>query len=214
MEVQLGELTSAGFANAKRIYTEGGHSKTYARLALGSALTSAVSKDDEVTGGVDTTGQPVVGKAFADAPVGSTTLLVQYSTSEVQATWSDCIVGGLQDITTDGCFEASGSVTIGGLSYDYTYTIETHNDNGRTLQGFSTGADKSMRENGDGPYFSTFQKFYDYYGRFDYADAYVLAAFDGSAVTMNGKTFDFSSYDFVGKAGTFFEKSVARRRRC
>lgn len=205
MEVQLAELTSSGFANAKRIYQEGGHSKTYAVLNLGSALTSAVSKGEEVTGGVDTTGQPVVGKAFADTSVGSNTLQVQYSTSTVQATWSDCIVGGLQETITDGCYAASGSIMVGGSSYDYTYAIETGNKNGRTLQGFSTGADKSMRENGDGPYYSTFQKFYDYYGRHDYGDAFVLAAFDGSAVSMNGKTFDFSSYGFTGKAGTFLD---------
>ena len=203
MENELGELNTFGFENAKRIYIEGGHSKSYAVLTLSEStpLASMVTKGDAVLGGIDTTGAPVVGKAFADAAQGSTTLQVQYSTSTVQASYSDCQVGGLVDTVTEGCLATTGSITVGGTTYEYTYDIDTNNDNGRTIQGFSKGADQSMRVNGVGAYFTTFQKFFDYYGRFDYADAFVLAAFNGDAATLNGKTFDFTSYDFTGKAG-------------
>jgi len=203
MENELGELTASGFQNAKSIYREGGHSKSYAELTLTSpaSLASSVTKGDAVIGGTDTTGAPVVGKAFADAPQGSSKLQVQYSTSTVQASYSDCQVGGLVDTVTTGCLAATGSITVGGTTYEYEYDIDTNNDNGRTIQGFSLGADTSMRVNGEGAYFATFQKFFDYYKRFDYADAFVIAALDGGATTLNGKTFDFTSYSFTGKAG-------------
>merc|ERR1719353_1386683 len=54
----------------------------------------------------------------------------------------------------------------------------------RTLQGFSTKAKQVMYDvmiNGvsHGPY-RTYKKFYDYYGDYDYADKWVLAALDGT----------------------------------
>ena len=197
-------MSDVGFANAKRIYEEGGNSKSYALLTLDPALSAMVSKDAEVTGGVDNAGQPLVGKVLEDAAAGSTTLKVQYPTSEVQATWSDCRVGGLPDPVITGCFEASGSIVVDGETYGYTYTVATNNYNDRTIQGFSTKVAEKMRVNGDaeGPYYYTFQKFYDFYGVFDYADAFVSAAFAGESVTLNDKTFDFSTYGAAGKAGT------------
>jgi hypothetical protein len=204
MEDQLGELSDFGFDNAKNIYVKGGHSKTYAILTLTPGLSAMVAKDAEVTGGLDTTGKPVVGKALEDAAAASTMLKVQYSTSEVQASWSDCRVGGLPDPVIDGCFDTSGSITVDGETYAYTYTIETNNYNDRTLQGFSSEADEKMRVNGvaEGPYYYTFQKFVDFYGIYDYADAFVSAALAGTSVTLNDKIFDFSSYGFAGRAGT------------
>lgn len=204
MEDQLGELSDFGFENAQRIYAEGGNSNSYASLALATGLTAMVAKDAEVTGGLDTSGRPVVGKVLEDAAAGSKTLKVQYSVSEVQASWLDCRVGGLPDPVLDGCFNASGLITVNGETYEYTYTVETDNHNDRTIQGFSTKADEKMRVNGAaaGPYYYTFQKFFDFYGIPDYADAFVSAALDGTPVTLGGKTFDFSSYGFAGRAGT------------
>ena len=45
---------------------------------------------------------------------------------------------------------SNGTLTIGSLSgVAYTYDVATNNDNGRTLQGFSTGANKKMRHDED-----------------------------------------------------------------
>jgi hypothetical protein len=44
-------------------------------------------------------------------------------------------------------------------------------------------------------------QFNTYYGAVDYSDQIVTAAFDGNAVTLNGKTFDFSSYGLEPRAG-------------
>ena len=86
---------------------------------------------------------------------------------------------------------ASGTLNIDNVaaSIDYTYVLETDNNNGRTLQGFSTDADSRMRPTGDSSsdYFPAFQKFFDYYGSFDYADKIVMAGFDGTdAGVSNG----------------------------
>ena len=116
-------------------------------LSLTTPLASKVTKGDPVVDGLDTSGRKVVGKAYADASAGTSTLKVQYSTSEVQDSYSDCQVGGLQDTTTTGCYSATGSVSVGGQSYTYEYNVDSDNDNGRTLAGFSTGADTSMRVN-------------------------------------------------------------------
>ena len=214
MEDQLGEYTDGGFQNAKRIYQEGGHSQSYAVLTLGTGLSSAVAPGDKVTGGVDATnGQPIVGQAWAEEGSGSTMLRVQYPTTDVQATWSNCVVGGLVGTVTDGCYAATGNVTVGGQTYSYTYNIASDNDNGRTLQGFSTKAETKMRVNGVGPYYKSFQKFVDYYGRVDYADAFVQAALDGTAVSLNDKTFDFSSYTFTGRAGMLLVSSCCLDQR-
>ena len=47
---------------------------------------------------------------------------------------------------------------------------------------------------------SPFQ-FFDYYGAVDYADKIIAAAFAKTSVTLNGKIFDFSVYDFEPRAG-------------
>merc|ERR1740138_1934406 len=49
----------------------------------------------------------------------------------------------------------------------------------RTLQGFSTKAKKVMYEDCPGCPYKTYKKFYDYYGDYDYADKWVMAALEG-----------------------------------
>ena len=56
--------------------------------------------------------------------------------------------------------KANGTVTAGSLTLEYTYDVASNNDNGRTLQGFSTGANKKMRHDEDESkeFFPDFQK--------------------------------------------------------
>ena len=101
-----------------------------------------------------------------------------------------------------GFTAANGTLTVAGVAnVAYTYDIAENNDNGRTLQGFSTSAQKKMRVNGNGAFYDDFQKFLDYYGDSDYSDKFALAALAGNSLSIGGKTFDFSSYDFEARAG-------------
>jgi hypothetical protein len=77
------------------------------------------------------------------------------------------------------------------------------NSNGQTIQAFSTTANEQMRSNVTGDYLPTFQKYIDYYGAYDYADRIISAAYDGTSIEIDGKTFDFDNYNLMGRAGTF-----------
>lgn len=102
METQLKLFNVTGFTNAQRIYSSGGHSNSYAKLTLGSPLSAAVPIGTAISG-TDTGGDVVTGEAYEAAVAGATTLLFQYSVSSVQATYTECHVGGLVDTETDGC---------------------------------------------------------------------------------------------------------------
>ena len=48
---------------------------------------------------------------------------------------------------------------------------------------------------------SLFFQFFNYYGVYDYSDKIVQAAFTKTSVVLNGKTFDFTNYDYEPRAG-------------
>ena len=129
---QLSSYTDEGMEAARKIYEEGGHSKSYAEVTLSSATTADIAKDEAITG-VDEAGSAVTGKAYADYPAGTTTLWVLYTVPDVQADNVLCKVGGLAEPILDGCLAADGSLTIGGVEYAYTYDPTTDNNNGRVL---------------------------------------------------------------------------------
>ena len=132
LEEQLALKDESSFAAARRIYEEGGNSKSYAEVTLSSGLAAAIAQDDAITGtGID--GSVVMGKASADYPAGTTALNVLYATSDDMATYMNCKVGGLAVPTLDGCFVDSGTLTIAGTDYTYTYDSATQNKNDRTM---------------------------------------------------------------------------------
>ena len=76
-EKQLSLATNESFVNAKRIYNEGAHSKSYAQITLASSgLLNDVSSGDEVLGGVAVDATQVTAIAHKDAPAASTILKV------------------------------------------------------------------------------------------------------------------------------------------
>jgi hypothetical protein len=208
MELELAKCTPESLAAAERIYTEGGHSRSIAEITLSSALTSPVPVDTVISGtAID--GSQVVGTAYEQVSAGATSISIQYQTSDIQANYVNCQVGGLASPNTDGCFEATGSVVIDGVgTVQYTYNPLTDNVNRRTLQGFSTSAEERMNQCANCPY-KTFKMFRDYYGSSDYADKWVTAAFDGTATSFTNGNADFSLYGCDGqqeaiKKGTAF----------
>lgn len=81
-------------------------------------------------------------------------------------------------------------------SFEYNYDPLTNNLNGRTLQGFSTGAKAKMYDCATCPY-PTYDKFYKYYGAYDYGDQWVMAAFNKAKTAFTNGA-DFSVYGDVG----------------
>lgn len=182
MEAQLGLGTDASFANARKIYEQGGHSKSVAQLQLSSGLPVALDKSAQVSG-QSASGVAVYGKLYASYAAGATTIEVQYTTTDSQKNYVQCQVGGLSQPNLVGCFADSGNLDIGGTILNYNYDSRSQNVNKRTLQKFSTEAEQKMYRCENCPY-ATYQKFRDYYGFFDYADKWITAAFDGTGTTF------------------------------
>ena len=105
IETLLSDETDESFAAAQNIYNMGGNSKSYATVTLDSALTGSVAKGNAVTG-TDTTGAEVRGKMYSAYDGGTTTVNIQYVTSDIQESYVGCQVGALPASVqeTSGCF--------------------------------------------------------------------------------------------------------------
>jgi len=132
LEEAIAAKDDAAFAAAMKIYEMGGHSKSYATVTLSTPLAADIPENEPITG-VSASGEAVAGKAYAETAAGATELLVLYATTDDMATYMNCKVGGLASPVLDGCFADSGSLTIGGVEYPYTYDQTTANTNDRTL---------------------------------------------------------------------------------
>jgi hypothetical protein len=207
IQEQLAFYSDEGVEAARRVYQEGGYSKSYAEVKLSSATTADIAKDEAITG-VDDAGAEVTGKAYADYPAGTDTIWVLYTVPDVQADNVMCKVGGLPEPILDGCLAAEGSLTIGGVEYAYTYDPTTDNNNARVLVDWSKNADTLMLEGCPGCPYKDFKYFYDYYGTHDYADQYTQAAFNNTATTFTNGNNDFTDLGFVGKEETI-RKAIA-----
>lgn len=102
IEAQLAAGTDEGKDNALKIYTEGAFSKSYAEIALDTALANTLSKGVEVVG-VNAAGDEIRGAVLDEADVGDRIVRVQYATTGVQETYVGCQVGGNPDPVLDGC---------------------------------------------------------------------------------------------------------------
>lgn len=197
MEDQLSIGSEASFERARKIYTDGGHSKSVAVVTLSTPLTRGLPKFTQVSG-TNEAGQAVYGKLYDNYPNGATTVEIQYKTTDIQASYVNCQVGGLPKPNLDGCFGASGTLDIDGDEINYTYDPKTQNVNKRTIRKFSTTAEEKMYRCERCPY-DTFGKFRDYYGFFDYADKWVDAAFDQGSTRFSKGNAQFTRYGFKGR---------------
>jgi len=197
------ELFLGQMAKALNVYVEGGHSGSYAQLTL-LAPSGPVSFNagDTVTGSTLTGGE-VTGTLMEPLNIGEGNtqdiqIRVQYTTSDIQAKYVGCQVGGLYtffEANRAGCFTDSGTVVVvqkNQLSsqskrFNYKYNPRLDNNNARTLQTFSTTAHNVMHPLGDmnAPYIPDYQVFLDYYGNTEYANMWVMAANGGKDVTFS-----------------------------
>ena len=133
MEAQISLKTPESFENARRIYNEGGNSKSYAMINLGEPLKTGIKKGDLITG-KNAEGTEVAGKAYADYDMGVSTIKVQYMTTDLQDSYVQCQVGALLETNMKGCFRGdTGDTTIDGAVYAYTYNPMEDNGSGRTM---------------------------------------------------------------------------------
>lgn len=150
-------FTAGAFADAKKVYTEGGNSESYATLTLAAPLAFSVSIGTIILGFNDASAL-VAGVAYEEASAGSTTLKFKYA---VEVGVLQCSVGGLHKSNTTGCLAATGTLTVGlQTNIAYSYSVATGNKNGRTLQKLSTNANVAMRVNGslNNTFYADFQK--------------------------------------------------------
>jgi hypothetical protein len=199
--------TDDDFAKARKIYKEGGFSKSYAELTV--PATPRDIKKGAPMYATSISGGAVAGKAYQDYAMGATTIKFQYKTGDSQDTYTDCKAGGLIGALMEpaATYKYSGADTTGCLDETKTVLVSFDSDgdrtvlkdvgatgikhkNGRTLAGFSTGAGKKMRTSCVGCPYEDFMKFYNYYGVDDYGDRYVTAALDGTKVSFPGPASD------------------------
>lgn len=199
-QAEIEALVAVGnFGAAQSVYTDGANSKAVADLALATPSASALVAGS-IVDGIDTQGNPVSGKVYANAPAGSTSLQVQYATSDAQDNHVGCRVGGSSTPFTEGCFAGTGTIRVNNIPYDYSYTVESDNFNARTIQGFSTGVDKH-RQFGTGDFYPDFQVFQDYYGSTTYADKMVTAALTGTNAGLTRGNQNYSGLDDEARVG-------------
>jgi len=198
MQTQLALGNEDGFGAALRLYTEGAHSKSVAVVTLTMPLQIDVAKGTSFMG-VDADGNQVAGKAYENNVAGATEVKVQYKTTDSQKDYVGCQVGASVNPNIERCFAASGSMTVNGsVEVMYQYDVLSNNINKRSIQGFSTAAQKKMGECTNCPY-KMYEKFYNYYGAYDYADQIVLAAFSSGKTTFKNFNNDFGNYGFAGR---------------
>jgi len=184
MELVIKDASEDAFLKAKAIYENGGHSKSHAVLTLSTGLTMAVDKSAAISDGT------IMAKSYGGYDVGATEIKAVYKTLGA------CAVGGLDVTTLDGCFPATGTITIGDADYAYTYDPLVDNNAARTIQGFSSKAEGKMETDGTHPeYF----KAKTYYGTGDFGDKWVTAALDGTKYTYENGEADFALYGLTGR---------------
>ena len=203
MESQLALRTEESFDVAKKIYQEGGNSKSYAQIVLQTPLAGSIGKGAKIHGKNDE-GKTITAKALDDYSSGATQIRAQYDTTDDQDQYVQCQVGALPEAksnleNTVGCFTASGNLKIDGTQYPYSYNPLVDNNNERTISGFSTGAMKKMYSECPGCPYVDYEYYYNYYGAFDYANQWVLSAMDGSRTNFNKGNADFSKFSLIGR---------------
>ena len=208
-------LAEGNFGAAQSLYENGANSKSVANLALSSPLPTTIPGGTTVTGVTTAGSTPVVsGKVFTDASAGSTSLQVQYTTSDSPSNHVGCRVGASSTPVTDGCFAANGSADVNGVAYEYSYTIATDNFNARTIQGFATNTNKHrVFGKAENDFYIDFQHFQDYYGATDYADRLVTAALTGTNAGLSRGNQDYRNLEDVARVGTYHHRIVLQEQK-
>lgn len=103
----------------------------------------------------------------------------------------------------------SGDLVVSGLGkLIYSYDLFKNNVNDESVQRYSTKARDEMYLCENCPY-QDFQKFYNYYGVWDYADQFIMAAKSGTQTSeFERGAVNFSGMDIVGRGQAILSASV------
>lgn len=208
-DIQTATASAGEMYSVDEIYELGGFSKSYAALNLEDPLATSIARGTPLMG-FNRDGLQVPGFAHDDTPEGSYELHFQYDVLADNRTGSvmamACHIGGLPEdrVHTEGCLAERNVIEVEGsspMTLSYSYNSELNNRNSRTLASFSTDAKTLMYDCPQCPY-NTYQKFYDYYGEYDYANQFIMTALDQGTTTFRMGNADLSGYDLAGRAGT------------
>lgn len=185
------------FNKAFKIYKEGGHSESVAKLELRQELNFFID-EGTIISGTSISGKEVTAVAMKDYVIGDREIEVLYNQDE------GCFVGGLDVPDTRGCFLPNGELEVTGGSEPllYFYNVDLDNYNKRTLEMLSKEAEKEFKVEGeiDQGFFSEFAKFEDYYGSATYADEILTAVFRGNKHSFAKHEYDFRDWSFEDRA--------------
>lgn len=84
----------------------------------------------------------------------------------------------------------------------YTYDIAKNNTSGLTIQGLSTESRQRFAVCDDECPFPDYEKFLTYYDNSEYADQWIISAFDGKETQLGRGRADFASMGQEGRFGT------------
>lgn len=185
------------FDAAFRIYNEGGHSESVAKLELRGKLKYFLDKGTIVTG-ESMSSKTVTGVVLNDYVIGDNMVEIMYNQDE------PCFIGGLDKPEDRGCFVAQGEITVTGQSepFAYFYNVFSDNVNYRTIEKLSKESEKEFSVDGeiDKVMFPDYSKFVDYFGSTTYADDIMIAVFRGNKHKFEKHTYDFSKWSDEDRA--------------
>lgn len=104
-------------------------------------------------------------------------------------------------------FNSTGNLTLNDERFSYDYDVFEENVNYRTIAELSSKAEEKMWECSHCP-FPDFEKFYDYYGEFNYADRIITHAFRGEQTYLKNGNMDFGYYTEYGLS-EFLHKAMS-----
>jgi len=203
---ELEKETKRGWSNAESVYRDGANSKPVALLTLHKALKEDID-EGTIVRGLDVDGYEVVGTLYEGAKNGTQDLVIQYHIKEDQKNYVNCQVGASPAPNFGGCFNSSGKVLMFQEEFSYDYDVMEENVNYRAIEDLSGQAQQKMWECRHCP-FPDFEKFYNYYGEYNYADRIITSAFRGQQTYLKNGNMDFGFYTEYG-LGSFIHKAMS-----
>jgi len=188
----------SNFDAAFKIYNEGGHSESVAKLEVRDGGLKYFLDEGTIVSGESVSGAKVTGTVMKDYLIGDREVEVMYNQDV------GCFVGGLERPDDAGCFVQEGTLTVSGQSepLPYFYNVFAGNINLRTIAQLSKNAEAEFSVNGevDKGMFPEFSKFVEYFGSPTYADDIMLAVFRGREHEFPKHTFDFGGWSDEDRA--------------
>jgi hypothetical protein len=114
MLAQLALKKTTSFENARNVYTDGGHSNSYAVLNLKVPLPFSIRQGTPVSGFADDNTSLVEGYTVGETAKGNKIIKVVYLISEIQDSYVPCQVGALPRIS---------QATLAGCKIIHCYTV-------------------------------------------------------------------------------------------